>query len=301
MTAPVTAVVLTLNEELNLRACLESVACWCNQIVVVDSGSADGTVDIAREFSANVLVHDYVDHASQWAWTLENAPIRSPWILALDADNRVAAGLRAEIEEALAADDGNVDGYYVAHHHLFRNGRIRGLKGSWLRLVRTGRARVDTTELVDVRFAVEGLTRALRGEIIESNQKELSIDFWIDKHQKFAERMAVEEVLRGAKALIWELEPQLLGDPEQRMLWLKRAWYRMPLYTRPLAYFFYRYFLRLGFLDGRNGFVYHALQAFWFRLVVDIKIAELRRKLECGETSVQALLDTVRPLEASHV
>jgi glycosyltransferase involved in cell wall biosynthesis len=294
---PVAVVVLTLNEELNLRACLESVSEWCEQIVVVDSGSTDMTVEIAREFGAEVLEHEYLDHASQWAWTLDHAPIRCPWVLALDADNRVSSRLRSDIGRVLAAENDAVDGYFVVHRHLFRNKEVRGLKGRWLRLVRHKRARVDPSELVDVRFVVDGPTRDLDGEIIESNQKELAIDFWIDKHQKFAERMAVEEVLRKANALSWSVRPRLLADPERRMVWLKNAWYRMPLYVRPLAYFSYRYFLRLGFLDGRNGLVFHTLQAFWFRLIVDVKIDELRRKLRTGDTSVEALLANVRPLE----
>ena len=72
--------------------------------------------------------------------------------------------------------------------------------------------------------------------------------------------------------------PSLFGTPDQRILWLKERWYGMPLYVRPFIYFFYRYILRLGFLDGKEGFVFHFLQAFWYRLLVDMNLDDLRRR-----------------------
>ena len=116
----------------------------------------------------------------------------------------------------------------------------------------------------------------------EDNRNERSIDFWIDKHQRFAARLAAEEVLRERGALVWSFRPRLFGNPDERVVWLKNRWYHLPLYVRPFLYFFYRYFLRLGVLDGPTGFVYHFLHAFWFRMIVDIKIAELRQELSAG-------------------
>lgn len=300
MTA-VSVVVTTFDEELNVEGCLASVAGWADQIVVVDSGSTDRTVEICRGYTNEILTHPYVDHASQWAWALRTAGLRHEWVLALDADNVVSDELKRQIDEVVAAGTAAADGYYVRHAHYFRNRRVRGLKARWLRLVRLGSVRVDESELVDVRFVVEGRVGSLPGEIAESNQKELSIDFWIDKHRKFATRMAAEEILRRENRLPRTVAPRLLGGgPELRMLWLKERWYGLPLYMRPFLYFFYRYVLRLGFLDGRNGLVYHTLQAFWFRMLVDVKIAELDEQVAKGELTLEALSRTVRPhLEAA--
>lgn len=287
--APVSVVVLTLNEAANVEGALESVVDWCDEIFVVDSGSTDATTTIAERFTDKVMEHPYKDHASQWQWALDNLPFANEWLLALDADNIVTAELKRQIEDVLARDEAGVDGYYAVHAHYFRGQRIRGLKKYWLRLVRHERTRVDATELVDFRFIVEGGTRNLSGEIIESNLKEDEIDFWIDKHQKFASRLAIEEVLRRRGRLEWFMPPKAFGNQDQRMVWLKTKWARLPRYGRPFAYFFYRYVLRAGFLDGRIGLVYHVLHGLWFRLLIDIRIEEIETGLRAGRITVDDL------------
>lgn len=286
---PVAAVVFTYDEEVNIEACLKSIAGWCQEIFVVDSGSTDRTLEICRKYTDHVCSHPYVDHASQWDWSLKNLPFACEWVLRLDADNVVSGRLKEQIRSVVAKPETGIDGYYAAHRHFFRNRPVRGLKTYWLSLIRHKNTHIDHSELVDFRFVVRGATRTLSGEIIESNQKELSIDFWIDKHQKFSLRMAIEEVLRVSGDLDWSIHPRLLGNPDERIIWLKNIWYRLPLYVRPFLYFFYRYFLRVGFLDGTTGFVYHFLHAFWFRLMIDIKISELRQQIKQGKLSPQQL------------
>lgn len=286
---PVSVVVTTFNEERNIRACLGSVAGWCRDLFVIDSGSGDRTQEIAREYTDEVVVHEYVDHPSQWEWALANLPLRTDWVLAIDADNVVSEQLKREIASVLRDERPGVNGYYSTHVHYFQGSRVRGLKKQWLRLIRRDSARVDRSELVDLRFIVEGEIGVLRGEIVESNANERSIDFWIDKHQRFATRMAIEEVLRRAGKRTSEAPGRWLGNADERMVWMKARWYRFPLYVRPVGYFLYRYLLKGGFLDGKNGFVYHALQAFWFRLLVDVKISELERQVSVGERSLDEL------------
>ena len=291
MTAPVSTVVLTFNEELNIDACLRSVHGWCHEIFVLDSGSTDQTVAICSRYTDRIFVHSYTDHASQVSWALSNLPLACDWMLLLDADNVVSESLKWEVEKALADDDPRIAGYYSRHLHMFRNRQVRGLKSHWLRLIRRAHTRIDLSELVDFRWILDGETQILSGAIIESNRKENEIDFWIDKHQKFSSRMAIEEVLRNSGILKWssELRPRLYGNPDERMLWFKNRWYCMPLYIRPFLYFLYRYIFRLGFLDGMNGFLYHFLHAFWFRLVVDMKISELQQSIARGDLTIEQL------------
>lgn len=292
MTTPLSVLVLTFNEEANVQACLASVCGWADDIVVLDSGSTDRTLAICSAFGATTTFHPYVDHRSQMKWGITGLPWKHEWLLLLDADNVVTTQLKDEMDALLKSDDPGINGYYNPHEHYFRNRRVRGLKANWLRLIRRGSVRADESELVDFRLIVEGRTGSLKGAIVENNQKELDIDFWIDKHQKFARRIAVEEVLRREHLLEWsrDLQPRLGGSPDERMIWFKNRWYRMPLYVRPFLFFFYRYIFRLGFLDGWNGFVYHFLQAFWFRLLVDIHIGGLRRDIGAGHITLAELM-----------
>src|SRR5439155_16706874 len=109
---------------------------------------------------------------------------------------------------------------------------------------------------------------------VEDNVREADIGFWIEKHNRYALLQARVEALRQGSGL---LTPRLRGNPDERTAWMKRTWERLPLYLRPALYFGYRYFLRLGFLDGKEGFVFHFLQGFWYRLLVDIHLDDLRR------------------------
>ncbi|HWB10162.1 MAG TPA: glycosyltransferase family 2 protein [Pirellulales bacterium] len=293
--APVTVVILTFNEEQNLPACLASVASWAGQIVIVDSGSTDRTREIARDFGATLLSHPFETHSKQWRWALDNLPAAptgetSEWILGLDADQRISHELAEEIRDLLcpcasAAREGNqpaeIDGYYIKRRQVFQGRWIRhgGYYPKYLlKLFRRDRVLFDEHDLVDHHFHVRGKVGKLRNDLIEDNRKEDDINFWIQKHCRYAVALAREELRRNSRESESPIVPRLWGTPDQRVLWLKHAWYRLPLFVRPFLYFFYRYFLRLGFLDGKQGFVFHFLQGFWYRLLVDIHLDQLRRE-----------------------
>ena len=271
------AVVLTHNEAPNIRHCLESVR-GLGEIFVVDSGSDDGTVEIAREYTESIHTHPYANHASQWAWALDNLPLTAEWVLALDADFTVTPELRARIAAEIANLPASIAGVYVRHRYVFGGNLIRfgGTKQYWLRLIRRGRARPDTSDLVDFRFVVDGGNARWTEAVVEYNRHDDDISVWLRKQDKFALRLAVEEELRRAGKHHWQLGPRAFGDPDERFAWLRDRWLSMPLFLRPVLYFFYRYILAGGFLDGRGGFLYHALQGFWLRLLVDWKLDQLR-------------------------
>jgi glycosyltransferase involved in cell wall biosynthesis len=277
-------------EELNLESCLRSVWGWSADIHVVDSGSTDGTLAIAGQLAHHVHHHPYIDHASQIAYVIYDLPLKFEWVLLLDADNAVSAELKNSIDGVLAAPNEAVDGYYAVHRQVFRGQTVRGLKRWWLRLVRHRNVELDDSELVDWRLTLRGTVGYLGGVITEHNLKENDIDFWIDKHQKFSSRMAIEEALRRAGRIEWSVRPRLFGTPDERMIWFKSRWYTLPLYVRPFLYFSYRYFWRLGFLDGPNGFLFHFLQAFWFRLIVDVKLSDLERRIAADEVTHEDLM-----------
>jgi glycosyltransferase involved in cell wall biosynthesis len=273
----IAAVVLCHNESPNIRHCLESVKGWAD-VYVVDSGSTDGTLDICAEYTPHVFHHPYENHASQWNWALENLPLTGDWVLALDADFVVTPELRRQLESELASVKTGVDGIYVKHDYVFGGGAIRfgGTKQYWLRVIRRGAARPDLSDLVDFRFNVDGTTIQWSGAVVEYNRHDDDITVWTRKQDKFSLRLAVEEELRRRGLVAWEGKPELLGNPDQRFMRLRDIWLKLPLFLRPCIYFLYRYVLMLGFLDGRAGFLYAALQGFWLRVMVDWKIWRIR-------------------------
>jgi len=273
---PVTVVVLTFNEAANIEACLASVRQWAAAVCVVDSGSSDNTVALSTSAGAVVVSHAFETHARQWAWALEHLPISTDWILALDADQRVTPELQSAIAHSLG-DAASVDlaGCFVNRRQIFRGRWIRhgGYYPKYLlKLFRRDRVTVDTEELVDHHFRVNGATRILDGDLIEDNRNEAAIRVWIDKHNRYARLQAQQELSGRAQRAG---RAAFFGTPDERVTWMKARWRSLPLFVRPCLYFTYRYVVRLGFLDGREGFVFHVLQAFWYRLLVDINIHEI--------------------------
>lgn len=278
-TSPYSAVILTLNEMRNIEACIQSLHQFVREIVVVDSGSTDGTIDAAKRWGARVVHHDFVTHAEQWQFALA-LPLEGSWVIALDADQRVSPELASSLLMLAARVPAGVEGIYVNRLHVFRGQPMRngGLFPKWmLKVFRRGQGFTDPRELLDFRFYVDGQTVKAQGLLVEDNRNEADISWWIDKHNRFSTRQASEEARRAGEPGGWAVRPSLTGTPDQKVLWLKSAWYKMPLFTRPFLYFAWRYIFRLGFLDGKQGLIFHVLQAFWYRFLVDVKLDEMRR------------------------
>jgi glycosyltransferase involved in cell wall biosynthesis len=279
MKSPLSVLLATRDEEKNLPRSLASVSGLADQLLVLDSSSADRSVEIALAAGAEVHALEY-EHArlipSILQWGLDHLPIRNEWILILEADQALSPELQQEIGGLLLAPPPHTHGYYLRRRQIFRGRPIRfGGYGSkrMLKLFRRGRARLDPDEQ-DTRVYVEGRVGYLRHPMVEWNRKEDDILFYLGKHLRYADAFAREE-LRRRRGLAFQGRARLLGTPDERVLWAKELYRRLPLGLRPLLYFLWRYFVRLGILDGSNGFVFHFLQAFWFRLVVDLRLREL--------------------------
>lgn len=289
-TGNVSVFIVAGNEEANLDRCMASVSKWSDDVFLVDSDSSDRTVEIAKQYTDKVYNHTYVDHASQLIWAFENLPFKYEWVLFLDADNIVTDELKAKIDLRLAEDEKSINGYYCIHEEYFRDRVVFGMKKWWARLVRRTHSRIDNSELVDYGIEIDGEVGYIKAAIIEDNVKEKDIDFWIDKHQRFARRMAVEEVLRKHGFIQWSVEPKLIGGTsDQKRVWLKNKWMNMPLFVRPFIYWFYRYFLTGAVFQGRHGLTFTILQALWFRIICDMKLQELQWSISQGEVSVDDL------------
>lgn len=277
---PLTVLVTTRNEEHNIARCLDNLHGFANEIFVIDSDSVDRTIEIARRYTDKVVNLPY-EHGRiiPWIyqWGLDNLPISNEWVMILEADQRVSEDIKKELSHLFAQKTIAANGFYVRRRQVFRGKLLRfGGYGSkyMLKLFRRSAGQLDPVEQ-DTRVYVKGVVRKLHGDLIEENFKENDILFYLEKHLRYAEAFSQEELKRRTQQLLWKGKPRLFGTPDERVLWLKTLYYRMPLYVRPVFYFIYRYFLLLGFLDGKNGFIFHFLQAFWFRLVIDIRLEEL--------------------------
>jgi glycosyltransferase involved in cell wall biosynthesis len=258
---------------------LQSIAGLNAPIFILDSGSTDQTLDIAKKYDAKVLYNKFENHPKQWDFALNNFEVQTSWIVGLDADQIVTPELFQLLQQFDNQKlDSSINGIYFNRKNYFKGKWIR--HGGYfpkylLKMFRKGYGKSDLNENMDHRFIIEGKTVIWdKGYLIEENLKENEISFWIAKHNRYSDLTAKEEVERQKALRKQAVEPRFFGTPDQRIAWLKRIWWQMPLFVRPFVYFMYRYFFQLGILDGKEGFIFHFLQGFWFRLVVDIKIEE---------------------------
>lgn len=274
-TANVAVVILTYNEEKNIAQALQSVQGWANEIFIVDSFSTDQTESIARQFDCAFVQNKFENYAKQRNFAVDRLPIRSEWVLFLDADEWVPDSLKQEIS-ALVAGSPEENGFFIKWRLIWMGRWIRrGYYPTWiLRLFRYGKARCED-RAVNEHLVVEGNTGRLREDFMHEDRK--GVSDWIAKHNGYATREAVELFNSRDAAGYQEIDAKLFGSQAQRKRWLRyKVWNRMPPLIRPFFYFFYRYVLTGGFLDGRPAFIYHFLQALWYPLLIDIKYLEMK-------------------------
>lgn len=253
----VTVVILTLNEARHIERALRSVAAIADVTLVVDSGSTDRTVEIARAMGAEVLTNSFVNQAQQFNWAIDQLSADTDWVLRLDADEVVSGALAGEITARLPALPDDVAGLTLPRRIAFLGQPIRHggvFPAHVLRLFRFGRGRSED-RWMDEHITVEGRVEALEGELLDDNLNPLS--WWIDKHNRYASREALE-VLLAEQRSGGATPADAMGPQATNKRWIKRNIYgRMPAGLRAAVYFLYRYLLRGGFRDGFPGFAFH--------------------------------------------
>jgi glycosyltransferase involved in cell wall biosynthesis len=269
-----TVIILTFNSEASLAQVVDSCRTLARRILVVDSFSTDGTVELARSRGCEVVQHPFENYSQQRNWAQQYADLApGEWVLHLDSDEVLSPPLAANINR-LVPEPG-VDGYLMRRLSYFLGRPIRfgHINPSWhLRLYRADRGCCEE-RLYDQHFIVPGPTRRLEGLLLDLQLT--TLEKWTAAHNRWSTAEAQEVIARRTAERT--LKASLVGDPRMRKRWLKNnVWYRSPLLLRAFVFFLYSYFLRLGFLDGQAGLIYHVLQAFWFRYLVDAKIIELQ-------------------------
>ena len=267
----VSVLILTLNEEINIGECLDSVA-WSNDVVVLDSGSTDGTQAMAESRGARVIVRSFDDWSSHQNWAVQQIPFQHPWVLYLDADERCPADLRDEVLER-ARPEASESAFRVRRKDFFMGRWLKHaqLYPTWLvRLFRPQRIRYE--RLVNPVAVVGGPVGALHSHIMHYPFSH-GVSHWIARHNRYSDLEAVEaSKLRngsGATRALWS------SDVNARRRALKEVFTRLP--ARPLVKFAYYYAWRRGFLDGRAGFTYATLQAI-YEYMLACKGVELERR-----------------------
>lgn len=290
-----TVVILTFNEAQHVARAIGSVRDIAQRIVVVNSGSTDTTCKIAGDLGAQVLHNPWVNYATQLNWALDQLGDDTDWVLRLDADEIVMPELAAEIGKSITTLDDDIEGVFVSRRMTFlgrpiRHGGLFPIRV--LRLFRHGKGRCEN-RWMDEHIKVEGKTADFHGEIVDDNLSSLS--WWTEKHNSYASREVVDILNLEHGFMPHETVASLTGGQQAGVKrWLKeRVYARLPGGLRAFAYFFYRYILRLGFLDGREGRAFHILQGFWYRFLVDAKLFEVRKYMTQHDVDVVTAIDKV--------
>jgi glycosyltransferase involved in cell wall biosynthesis len=283
MTVDLAVIILCHNEQIHLSRALEAIKPIAKEVFVVDSYSTDDSVAIARSFGASVLQNRFVNYAKQFQWALDNAQITAGWIMRLDADEVVAPTLADEIILKLPALSPDVVGVNLKRKHIFLGRWIRH-GGRYplilMRLWRRGYGLIEDRWMDEHMVVHGGETVTFDGGFADHNLKDLT--FFIDKHNKYATREAVDILNQR-----YELFPRIDAVTTDNTSWqtyFKRSvkekiYNRLPFQVSVPIYFIYRYLFQLGFLDGKEGLIYHFLQGFWYRFLVGAKLLELERAI----------------------
>lgn len=272
-----TTIILTYNEEVHIERVLDSVNTFSDRIIIIDSGSTDRTIDIARKFGAEIKINPFVNQAKQFNWAIDQLPKDTKWVLRIDADEIVSLELSRSIKNFLNSNNNSFNGAMVKRRMTFlqkpiKYGGLFPLKV--LRLFRYGYGRSEE-KWMDEHIIVEGKVTSLKGELIDDNLNSLS--WWIDKHNNYASREVITILSKELMCQDQNNEKNILErETELRRKFKESFYHLMPHGLRAFIYFTYRYVVRFGFLDGKNGTAFHFFQSLWYRYLVDSKLREVK-------------------------
>jgi glycosyltransferase involved in cell wall biosynthesis len=275
----IAVIILTYNESIHLSRALEHIRGFAREIFVIDSFSTDSTVELAKAVGAKVLQNPFQYQAQQFNWALTHAPITSDWVMRLDADEIIEADLAEEIVMKLPALPLEVTGVNLNRKTIFQ-GRFIRYGGRYpltlLRIWRRGKARIEDRWMDEHIYLTEGRTVTLKGGFADHNLNDLTS--FTAKHNGYASREALDVL--NQRLHLFSRQVELTQEPTSKQAKIKRffkemVYNRLPFEIAAFLYFLFRYVVQLGFLDGREGLIYHFLQGFCYRFLVGAKLREL--------------------------
>lgn len=301
-----TTIILTYNEELHIRRCLENVCPISKKVYVIDSPSTDKTVDICKEFpNVEVVVHKYPgNQAEQYNWAIDNIHIDTEWTLRIDADEYLLPELVKEIENKLPSLPKDITGVEFKRRHIFMGKWVK--HGIYpvvmMRMCRTGCGRYADRIMDEHMVLTQGRSVVFDNDFCDHSL--INVSDYCRKHLDYAQREAAvvlsESLELKAESLELRAERdkrgfsdlkdnESLGKSAEDKHKKKNKYNSLPLFWRSFAYFVFRYIIKGGFLDGKEGFVFAFIQGWWFRTMVDVKILEARKSLENKGYSLEHL------------
>ncbi len=284
---PISVIILTFNESRNITDCLESVRDFTDDIIIVDSGSTDDTLIKAAPYKPSVYNHAFENYSAQRNWAFENVTARYDWILNMDADHRLTPELVLELGQHFKEGQLNgINGFMASRRTMFM--------GRWIKhgghypvyhgiIFRKGYGYCEHKEY-DQHFIIEGPSKTLRGDIIDIITDSLTT--FVTRHNKWA-TLEANDIMKSGE-LAGKIRPDKKGNLMEQRRYQRMKYYRYPIFWRVFLYSFYRYILKRGFLDGKPGLIFHFLQGFWFRFLVDAKIYEAAQKSRVKDSSGRA-------------
>lgn len=294
MSNSIAAIILTKNEEKHIGRCINSIKGVCEEIWVIDSFSTDRTCEIAENMGADVRRHKWKNYSSQFNYGLYECPIRSDWVWRIDADEFLSGGLGMAVKEILDRCDSDVNGLYVRKRIDFMGRPL--LHGGWypsyhLKVFRRGHGECENRWMDEHTRLFDGETLVVdEGDQVDANMNDLT--WWTEKHNGYATREMADMLMTeyGLDDRKETVKPKFFGTEEQRKRWLKLKYVKAPLFVRPFVNFIYRYIFRGGFLDGKEGFIWHVLQGFWYRMLVDAKIYEIKKHFHFDDEKIKSYI-----------
>ncbi|GKU31639.1 glycosyltransferase family 2 protein [Clostridium folliculivorans] len=267
-----TAIILTKNESKNIVDCLKSIKGFAKRAVVVDSGSTDDTIEIAKNLNANVYFHKFENYARQFNWAIDNTNIDTKWTLRLDADERLTPLLCKELEQLMEQhDNDDVNGITMEAWYYFLGRCIKhgGSKKRKLMVFKTGIGRIEDRKMDEHTILSTGRSVATKERFLHYDFR--NIDYFISKMNWYATREMQDyfEFLENTSQD--KLNDKSIGETRKKKF---GVYYRFPIFFRSWLLFIYFYIFKLGFLDGKEGFIYHYMYQRWYRCLVDAKIYE---------------------------
>ncbi|WP_368490072.1 glycosyltransferase family 2 protein [Clostridium sp. BJN0013] len=281
-----TVVILTKNEEKNLEKCIQSFKGIAKHFVIIDSFSTDETLNIAESFGADVIQHKFENHAAQFNWGIANANITTTWTMKIDADEELTTELAEELDHKLDSLPQDVNGIILRRRVYFMGKWLRH-GGKYpellLRIFRTGHGMSEMKMMDEHLIINDGKVVTFDKDMIDNNNKDL--EWWINKHNWYSNKEVLDCQMKADKQNAEETVSETTTSFQAKIKrFIKNhGYYSLPKFFRAHVYFIYRYYFRLGFLDGTEGKIYTFLQAYWYRFLVDAKMYECEktgRKME---------------------
>ena len=285
----ISAIVLTFNEEIHIRRCLENAFMVAKEVFVIDSYSTDRTVEIAQEMGAVVLQNKWVNYATQFNWGLDNAPIKTKWVLRLDADEYLEEDLIDELRSKLSLEDDSVTGIEFPRKVKFLDKWMKHASPSviLLRLFRYGIGRCEIRLMDEHIILSTGTRKVYNGAFVDHNLND--INWWSYKHIGYSQREAADLLNIEFGFSDTSGNDHVEGQAGRKRA-LKKKYAHKRLFWRSFAYFIYRYFYKMGFLDGKEGFLWCFMQGWWYRTLVDIQVYQIKRECHNDKEAIQAYL-----------